>query len=134
MTKTTQQIVEEYHKTVLEAGNFALLDKYVAANVIFHSPYLSSPLKGRDKFTEFIMAVFSAISDLQVTTNEVIAQDNRASVRWTIEGVSSKDFMNIPAGGDNRVICIMSQYHLKNGKITEAWAVDSSLWPRVFDF
>ena len=131
---STKQLIENYHCEVLEKNNLNLIDRYITLNFILHTPYLAYPLKGREKFREFMTDVFSAITDLKVTTNEIIVEGNHASARWTIEGISTRDFMNIPAGGDSRAICIMTNYHVRRGKIIEAWSVDSSMWPRVFDF
>ncbi len=74
------------------------------------------------------MAMFrSGMPDLRVVIDDMIAEDDKVAVRYTIEGTHEGDLFGIPPTG--RRVCIESftVERVSDGKIREHWRITDSL-------
>ena len=74
------------------------------------------------------MAMFrSGMPDLRVVLDDMIAEDDKVAVRYTIEGTHEGDLFGIPPTG--RGVCIESftVERVSDGKIREHWRITDSL-------
>ena len=66
-------------------------------------------------------AYIDAFPDLQITTEDLIAEDDKVTKVWTAHCTHKGDFMGIPATGKQVVQKGMKVYRIENGKIAEIW-------------
>lgn len=65
--------------------------------------------------------VRSAFPDLAVTTEDLIAEDDRVLTRYTLEGTHEGEFMGIEPTGAEVEVEGMSIGRIEDGKVVEGW-------------
>jgi len=64
---------------------------------------------------------FAAIPDLHVTIDDLVAEEDKLTVRYTVEGTQQGELLGVPPTGKRfrtSAICI---YRLAEGKVAEVW-------------
>jgi steroid delta-isomerase-like uncharacterized protein len=65
----------------------------------------------------------SALPDMRVKVNEVVAERDLVSVFWTASGTNTHEGMGFPATGKRITVNGMTLFRFQNGKIVEEWSV-----------
>ncbi|MBI5564507.1 MAG: ester cyclase, partial [Chloroflexi bacterium] len=104
-------------------NNLAALDAIVAQDVISHAalPGLPSGLAGGKMAHQIFLGTFS---DLQTTTEDLIADGDRVVERYTGRGTHTGEFMGAPPTGKKFEAESIVIYRLTNGKIVETWGLN----------
>ena len=63
------------------------------------------------------------VPDLKITVEDVVADDERAAVRWRATGTHRGELMGVPATGKPITINGMSWFTIRGGKLDEGWDV-----------
>ncbi len=110
--KTIRRLYEE----ILNTGKLELL------NGIIHEEYTGpGPGKGPASFIETVKGILQGFPDIQWKIEDLIAEDDKVTVRWTWKGTHKGSFREIPATAkqvtDNAIVI----YQFKEDKIIHAW-------------
>ena len=121
-TEENKAIVRKYRQTHNQ-NNLAALDSIVAQDVISHAalPGLPRGLQGGKVAHQIFLGSFS---DLQTTTEDLIAEGDMVVERYTTSGTHTGDFMGAPPTGKKFAAETMVIYRLANGKIVETWGLN----------
>jgi steroid delta-isomerase-like uncharacterized protein len=65
----------------------------------------------------------TALPDMRVKVNEVVAERDLVSVFWTASGTNTHEGMGFPATGKHITVNGMTLFRVQNGKIVEEWSV-----------
>jgi steroid delta-isomerase-like uncharacterized protein len=79
-----------------EAGESVLSDDFVA-----YLPYTRHPIRGREKFEDWMKHFRSAFSDFHCDIDELIEDGMRVAVRWTWSGTHTGNLLGIAATNQN---------------------------------
>jgi predicted ester cyclase len=82
---------------------------------------------GPENMISLFRSVFSAIPDLHVAEQEVIARGDTVVVRVVVEGTHKGNLLGIPATGKHLRWDGVDLYRLAGGKVTDDWAGDDWL-------
>jgi steroid delta-isomerase-like uncharacterized protein len=86
------------------------------------------PAMDRAAYSHFIAAFRAALPDIHNVVEDVIAEGDKVSVRWTGSGThTGARLMGIPAGGRQVSANGIYIFHFVAGKIAEIW----NLWDAV---
>jgi steroid delta-isomerase-like uncharacterized protein len=66
--------------------------------------------------------LFTAMPDLRISVDDVIAQGDIAAARFTITGTHTGEFMGMPASGKSVTVTGMDFMRFRDGLIVEHWA------------
>ena len=69
----------------------------------------------------------SAIPDLRVVVEDIIAEGDKVAVRYTLEGTHEGELFGVPPTGKRVSIKSISVERVSDGKIIEHWRVTDSL-------
>ena len=69
----------------------------------------------------------SGMPDLRVVIDDMIAEDDKVAVRYTIEGTHEGDLFGIPPTGRRSCIESFTVERVSDGKIREHWRITDSL-------
>jgi predicted ester cyclase len=97
-------LLRSYIEEVLNKGNLNAVDRYYAPNCIDHSAPPGTP-SGVDGIKQLLTVTLSAFSDIQVTIEDIVAEDDKIVSRFTIRGTHTGEFMGIAPTG--REITVM---------------------------
>jgi steroid delta-isomerase-like uncharacterized protein len=112
---------------VWEQGNIDLLDELLAPDYINHT--LASPdlPPGPEGVKEVVSMFHSAIPDLRVVIEDMIAEGDKVATRYALEGTHKGELFGATPTGRQLSIKSMTVERLSGGKIVEHWRVTDEL-------
>lgn len=131
---TTRVGIEEQSKELIRRsceefwnkGDVEAIDKFYAPGYVSHDP---GGLHEGDlaHHRQSAQAIFSAIPDLRLHIEDLIAEGDKVVKRWTATGTHKGAFMGIPASGNSLEVTGTTTYRVAEGKLVESWWNTDSL-------
>ena len=128
--KTTEEnkaLAQGFYNEVLNSHNLAILKSFVTTDFIDHNPSPGHTGKGLDDLTAQLNEILTAIPDLHVTTDLMVAEEDKVVTYLTMTGTNSGPFGNMPATNKPVKFNGVDIVHIKDGKATERWGVFDNL-------
>lgn len=126
VTIHNKQICKRFFDELHDKGNFDIIDELVHPDVISHDPFPGQPA-GSEGVRSTMKIFRTAFPDLKLLHNDMIAEDDRVMIKFTATGTHQAEFMHIPATGNSIAYEEVVILRLKDGKITEHWAVADAM-------
>ncbi len=101
---------------IWHAGNLAVADEIIAADYVSDG----QPIR-RDGFKQFVTAIRSAFPDIRFTTEDIIAEGDRVTVRYTLRGTHQGAFVGIPATGKTIMLTGIDLFQFAHGQMIAEW-------------
>jgi len=125
MTHTTTEkaniaIVRKFFEVGPSKGDLAAADVLLHPEFSLHTP-LPTPGPGIEEMNNVITTCRAAFHGLQVTIDDIIADADKVTARFTARGVHKGKFMNFPPTGKAITMTGIEIFHVKDGKIAELW-------------
>lgn len=113
-------------------GHIAGLEDLVADDVVNHNPVSSEDVTvgeehGIEAFRRHAESIPGAFPDLQFDLQDMIAEDDRVMVRFTLTGTHDGKGMGIEPTGEQVTISGIVVYRFDDGKIVERWHETNNL-------
>lgn len=120
-TEQNKSLVVRYNKEVIEKGNMEVLKQIAAPNFINHAAPQGMPsgLDGMEYF--FTTILHTAFSDIEVTVEDLIADEHKVATRKVISGIHTGKLMDIAPTGKKVAINVIDILTITDGKITGHW-------------
>ena len=112
---------------VFEQGNVALLDELLAPDYINHTPATPDLPTGPEGVKGVVTMFRSAMPDLRVVVEDMIAEGDKVATRYTLEGTHQGELFGVPPTGQRLNIKSITVERVSEGKIREHWRVTDSL-------
>jgi steroid delta-isomerase-like uncharacterized protein len=112
---------------VWEEGNIDLVDELLAPDYINHTPASPDQPTGPEGVKGVVAMFRSAIPDLRVVVEDMIAEGDTGVVRYTLEGTHEGELFGVPPTGQRLNIKSIAVERVSDGKIREHWRVTDSL-------
>ncbi len=112
---------------VWEEGNIDLVDELLAPDYINHTPASPDQPTGPEGVKGVVAMFRSAIPDLRVVVEDMIAEGDKVAVRYTLEGTHEGELFGVPPTGQRLSIKSIAVERVADGKIREHWRVTDSL-------
>jgi steroid delta-isomerase-like uncharacterized protein len=126
-TRTNQEIVQRYAEVAWSSGgDLAELDDLLASDFRDHSQPEGLP-PGPEGHRQYLQQFRSAFSDMHNEAEDILVDEDKVAVRWSVRGTHSGDLMGIAATGRSISLTGITIYRLENGKIAESWAESNQL-------
>lgn len=117
LQKEENKKVMEQFVRFINTGDRNIGESIISPEVIFYAPTYPEPLRGFDGYIAVLDMMRGAMPDVQWKAEEVIAEDDKVMIRFTMSGTQTVPFMGIPATGKQVKVTAMNIYQLKDGKI-----------------
>jgi steroid delta-isomerase-like uncharacterized protein len=114
-----KSIVRRGLEETMNQKNLAVLDELLDSDFTFHSA--SRTIPNREAFREFLTMFLNAFPDLHFTIEDIIAEGDKVSLRYTYTGTHQGEFMGNPPTGKQITVRGLEFIHVRNGKILEEW-------------
>jgi steroid delta-isomerase-like uncharacterized protein len=101
--------------------NPAIFDDLLAPTYILHFPG-NPPIVGVEPAKQLMIAYTSAFPDLQLTTEDLVAEGDRVAIRNIWHGTHHGAFRGLPPTGKSVVFTGTDIFRCVGGKIAEQWA------------
>jgi steroid delta-isomerase-like uncharacterized protein len=112
-----RRVIEE----LFNAGQLAVVSELYAAEYIRHDPATPDLTGGLDGIKEVITRYRTAFPDLQLTQEDLVAEGDKAVVRWSAHGTQHGELPGIAPTGRAFTITGLSMYRFVDGQIVEEW-------------
>ncbi len=118
-TEDNKEIVRHFFDQGPSHGNMSAAKKLLAPNFVLHVPLPAAP--GIQGISDVITACREAFEHLNVTVEDMVAEDDRVAARFTARGVHKGAFMGLPATGKPIIMTGIEIFRIENGRIAELW-------------
>jgi steroid delta-isomerase-like uncharacterized protein/deazaflavin-dependent oxidoreductase (nitroreductase family) len=101
--------------------NPALFDELLAPTYVLHLPG-SPTISGIEQAKQLMVAYTSAFPDLQLSTEDMVAEGDMVAIRNTWRGTHQGTFQGLPPTGKQVMFTGSDFFRFVDGKIAEQWA------------
>jgi steroid delta-isomerase-like uncharacterized protein len=112
---------------VFEQGNIDLLDELLAPDYVNRTPATPDLPTGPEGVKGVVSMFRSAMPDLRVVVEDMIAEGDKVATRYTLEGTHEGELFGVPPTGQRLSIKSMTVERVSDGKIREHWRVTDNL-------
>ncbi|HEY7429499.1 MAG TPA: ester cyclase [Streptosporangiaceae bacterium] len=119
--EANKALIREVFEKVIPAGDPAAMRELVAPDWIDHDPLPGQP--GGIAGAEYVVATMhGAHPDLHFSIDDLIAADDRVTIRWTLRGTNTGPLFGRPPTGQPVELSAIVIFRIADGKIVERWA------------
>jgi steroid delta-isomerase-like uncharacterized protein len=112
-------------ETMINTADDTLGEELVASDAPFFTPASPEPLYGGKGYLSIVHWMRTGFSDVQWHAEEMIAQDNKVAVRWTLTGTHDGEFMGVKPTGKKVKVTLMNFYYFNDeGKVVNDIAAE----------
>ena len=105
--------------------NLAAFDELCAPDFVYHDA--SKTMRGLEPYKQVLSMYLTAIPELHITLEDVIAEGDRVVTRQTYRGTHQGNLMGIPPTGKQVTLTGMAITRVASGKVVEQWANNDDL-------
>lgn len=126
MTDDPKHVVTRIVEEMFNRHDLAAADSYVATDCIDHSGFPGQPAGLAGMKSRWGM-MFAAFPDFSITIDDLVAEDDKVSMRATGRGTHQGEFFGVPATGKPVVFTEINLSRIVDGRMVEHWAERSTL-------
>ena len=108
-------------------GSLDTIDELAAPNFSVYYPLLRETVHGPEAFKQVLMGVHAGLPDVEVVSENEIAEGDQVAVRWMMHGTHSGELLGIPPTGKQVTLTGITIYRLTDGKIVEERGEEDAL-------
>ncbi len=118
---TNKEIIQYFSDQLWHKHNFAVIDEVFHEDAIIHSPF--NIQQGSLTMHEAASKWLESFPDLEITINDLIAEDDKVVARWTAQGTHMGSFFETNPTHNEVTYAGVTTFEFKNGKVAEYWAL-----------
>ncbi len=113
-----KRVVEE----AFNQGNVDVLDEVLSADAVSHDPAEPEDVRGIDAHKQRVLGYRAAMSDMQVTVDDIFAEGDKVAMRWSVTGTNDGELQGMPPTGKRVAFTGLSIDRFDaDGKLVETW-------------
>ncbi|MDQ0782339.1 ester cyclase [Chryseobacterium sp. W4I1] len=116
--EATKQFFNQFVQFINTADE-DLAQQLISPAASFHVPFQADPLQGPKGYLTIIGMMRNGFPDIQWSIEEMIAENDKVAVRFTMKGTHKGTFFNVPATGKQIAVSAMNFYRLSENQIIE---------------
>ena len=113
-------IVKKFFEFGPSKGDIATADALLHGQFSLHTP-LPTPGPGIEEMNKVITTCRAAFDGLKVTIEDIMADEDKVTARFTARGIHTGEFMGLPPTGKPITLTAIEIFRIKEGKIAELW-------------
>jgi steroid delta-isomerase-like uncharacterized protein len=118
--KANIAIVRKFFEAGPSKGDLAAADALLHPEFSLHTP-LPTPGPGIEAMKNVIVTCRAAFHGLNVTVDDIMADADKVTARFTARGIHMGEFMGLPPTGKTIMMTGIEIFRVKEGKIAELW-------------
>ncbi len=124
-TQENKSIARRYIEEIWSDGKLEAVHEIMNEGFLFHSPIRE--LEGLEAFKQFVSGIHATFPDINFKVDDLIAEEDKVLVCWTMTGTHTNEFMGISATGNHFTIPGTSVARFSEGRMAEI----SLYWDRL---
>jgi steroid delta-isomerase-like uncharacterized protein len=113
-------IARRWNEEIWSKGNLAAIDELLASDFVFNYPSAGAA-PDREGYKRTVAEFRGPCSDIQCSTEEVVAEGDKVVVRWTWSGTHTGEVWGVAATGERLTLTGISILRIAGDKIVEEW-------------
>ncbi len=113
-------MVRKFFEVGPSGGDLEAADALLHPDFSLHTP-LPTPGPGIAEMNNVITSCRAAFHGLHVTVDDITADSDKVTARFTARGVHNGNFMGLPPTGKAITMTGIEIFRIKDGKIAELW-------------
>ncbi len=126
MSKSNNIAATERLGKAINTGNLNAFHEVFAPTAVDRDP-ASDQAPGPEGFIQFFTGFRAAFPDLNISVEQLVADEDNVALAYTITGTHKGDFLGIPATGRQIKARGMQIARFENGQIVERWGSSDQL-------
>ena len=127
LTERNKELMKKF-ETMINTADTELAEELVASDAPFYTPASPEPLYGGKGYLSVVHWMRSGFSDVQWKLEEMVADEDKVAVRWTLTGTHDGELLGVKATGKKIKTSVMNFYYFnKDGKITNDIAAEGMI-------
>ena len=118
-TEENKAIVRRFFELGPSSGDMNAANALLDPNFALHTPLPSAP--GIQGINDVVTTCRAAFEHLNVTVEDMVAEGNKVTARFTARGIHKGQFMGLPPTGKPITMTGIEIFRIENGKIAELW-------------
>ena len=114
-------LARRFNEDVWGRGDQAALEELLDPDFVDHDALPGQP-PGREGHKQILAAFRSAFPDLNVTTEDIVAEGDKVVSRWTAHGTHQGELLGIAPTGNGVTIKWIDVLRVAEGRMVERWA------------
>ena len=119
-TEENKALVSRFYEEVFNKKNLASIDEFVDSQIVEHDLPPGLPV-GSEGTRLFIGMYLAAFPDLHLTVEDIIAEGNEVTARFTIRGTHRGKLMGIHPTSKQVMVTGIQVMRIADGRIAENW-------------
>ena len=125
-TEENKALVRRFFDQMLNQADADAGDELFAVDAVDHAAF-PGQVPGREGFKQAVRMVHGAFADIHYTADDMVAEGDRVTTRWTLRGTQTGEFLGIPPTGNQVTVTGINILRFAGGQIVECWEV----WDRL---
>jgi steroid delta-isomerase-like uncharacterized protein len=123
MSEENKALVRRYFEEIWDKGNLDLIEELFTTDFVRHGPTATEgEVRGQEGFESLVTMYRSALPDLRVSIEDLMAEGDRVVTRWTARGTHQGELMGNAATGNPASVRGILVDRISGSKIEEEWA------------
>lgn len=127
MSEANKKTVRRFYEEVMNQGKTTALAEVMADEFKDHGEAMFGESQGRETLRQSVEGVHQFLSDLTVSIEHMVAEDDMVGVRGTMRCKHTGPFLGVPATGRELAWEGLAIFRLVDGKIVERWFNSDSI-------
>jgi steroid delta-isomerase-like uncharacterized protein len=119
-TEETKALLRQFFDDLFTQGKLEIADEIVAASYVNHNP-APGETSGREGLKQFITTLRTAFPDIVFTVEDQVAEGEKVTTRFTLNGTHQAEFAGIPGTGKPVTVTAINIHRVAEGQIQEGW-------------
>jgi steroid delta-isomerase-like uncharacterized protein len=116
-----ERLIGRWATEAVGAGREEVWAEILAEDVLDGSG--ASESRGRESFKARARAVSAAFGNRNVTVDALVVDEDRIAWRWTLTGVHTGAFLDVPASGKRITLRGVNFQRVRDGMVVEHWTL-----------
>ena len=127
-----KELARALEERVWNDGDADALDELTTPGYTVHDLAEGEELRGREAVREAIAPYRRAFADMELTVRDVIAEADRAVVRWEFTATHTAKLMGVEPTGRRVEVSGTDIFRIEDDRIAEAWVLSGDVrWLRA---
>jgi steroid delta-isomerase-like uncharacterized protein len=119
--EANKALIRRVFEQVIPAGDPTTMRDLMAPDFLDHDPLPGQPTGA--KGGEYVVSTMhTAHPDLRFTIDDLMAESDRVTIRWTMRATNTGPMLGRPPTGKPVELAAIVIFRIANGKIAERWA------------
>jgi steroid delta-isomerase-like uncharacterized protein len=124
---TNKDLMKKFEQ-MINTADHELAAELIEEKAPFYTPASPTPLYGGEGYLSIVHWMRSGFSDVQWKLEEMVAENDKVAVRWTLTGTHDGEFLGVQPTGNKISVCVMNFYYFNDkGKIINDIAAEGMI-------